>query len=321
MDPVGRRCNRRYRKPRQNWRFCVRQRHHTDIGLNNIYVVSVVTQAELSFDRRRHEPSLSTSCAKVLLAACSLAAQPAMLLYLDWRQVGYLRLRELEPNAVVNPGHRTDRDGDLLLGPQMSFLEENVGYLVVTWIDEEPTDMPDRTVGCMDALSSSHFDLAWWDPVVVATCCEAPGAAPAHAACVLRSEIGHQQPLLCRIDELAVRCWDKLALFGVVERLELDPSAAQPQFLLCRRFDELDWDQPADVMAVPPLYDKVGDGALDRVDNHPLQLPARAVCTVDLGSDGVLCCSAHVRAPLRRRALEAALRGDRLPLPFLHSNP
>ena len=221
-----------------------------------------------------------------------------MLLYLGCRQVGYLRLCELEPNAVVNPGHCTDRDGDLLLAPQVSFLEEDVGYLVVTWIDEEPTDMPDRTVGCMDALSSSHFDFARWDPVVGTTGGEAPGPAPAHAACVLRSEIGHQQPLLRRIDKLAVRCGDKLALFGVIERLELGPSATQPQFLSCRRFDEPDWDQPADVMAVPPLYDEVGDSALDGVDNHPLELSARAVCTVGLGSDGVLRCSAHVRAPL-----------------------
>ena len=30
---------------------------------------------------------------------------------------------------------------------------------------------------------------------------EAPGRPPAHAVCVLRSEIGHQQPLVRRIDE------------------------------------------------------------------------------------------------------------------------
>ena len=59
----------------------------------------------------------SSPKAKVLLAAYSLAAQPAILLYLGWRQVGYLRLREVEPNAVVNPGHGTDGDGDLLLAP------------------------------------------------------------------------------------------------------------------------------------------------------------------------------------------------------------
>ena len=68
---------------------------------------------------------------------------------------------------------------------------------------------------------------------------------PAHAVCVLRSEIGHQQPLVRRIDEPAVRCWDKLGLFGVIERLELDPSATQPQLLLRRPLDELDWDQSA----------------------------------------------------------------------------
>ena len=69
---------------------------------------------------------------------------------------------------------------------------------------------------------------------------EAPGRPPADAVCVLRSEIGHQQPLVRRIDEPAVRCWDKLGPFGVIAPLELDPSATQPQFLLRRLFDELD---------------------------------------------------------------------------------
>jgi hypothetical protein len=72
-----------------------------------------------------------------------------MLLYLDRRQVGYLRLCEVEPNVVVNLGHGTDRDGDLLLAPQVPFVEEDVGYLVVTGVDHEPTDVSDGTVGCM----------------------------------------------------------------------------------------------------------------------------------------------------------------------------
>ena len=47
---------------------------------------------------------------------------------------------------------------------------------------------------------------------------EAPGRPPAHAVCVLRSKIGHQQPLVRRVDELAVRYWDKRGLFGIIER-------------------------------------------------------------------------------------------------------
>ena len=67
----------------------------------------------------------------------------------------------------------------------------------------------------------------------------------------------------------------------------------------------------------PPLYDKVGDSALDRVDNRPLEIPGRAVCTVDMGSDRVLRWLGHVRPPLSRWAHGGALRGDHLASPFL----
>ena len=245
-----------------------------------------------------------------------------MLLYSDWRQVGYLRLREVEPNAIINPGHGTDRDGDLFLAPQVPFVEENVGYLVVTGVDDEPTDMSNGTVGRVDVLTSAQLHFTYWDPVVLTTWYEAPGLALAHVVGASRSDVGHQQHRVPpHIAPLAVRCGNELGLFGGFERLELGPSTTQSHLLLRCRCDEVDRDQPADVMAVPALYDKVGDRALDGVDNHTHELPTRAVFTVDLGSDGVLRCSAHVRAPFRRRALEAALPGDHLPLAFLHSNP
>ncbi len=56
-----------------------------------------------------------------------------------------------------------------------------MGHLVVTG-DDEPTDLSDGTVGRMDALSPSHFDFTWWDPVVLTAGGEAPGLALAGCA-------------------------------------------------------------------------------------------------------------------------------------------
>ena len=68
---------------------------------------------------------------------------------------------------------------------------------------------------------------------------------------------------------------------------------------------------------MPPLYDKVGDSALDGVDNRPLELPGTRRLTVDLGSDRVLRWLGHVRPPFSRWAHGVALRGDHMPSPFL----
>jgi hypothetical protein len=89
-----------------------------------------------------------------------MAAQAAMVVHAGPCQVGYLRLGETDPDAiVVDSGHSSDRDADLLLAPQVTFVKEKVRYLVATWVDDEPTDVPNWTVGCVDALSP-HLDFS-----------------------------------------------------------------------------------------------------------------------------------------------------------------
>ncbi len=65
--------------------------------------------------------------------------------------------------VVVYTRHRTDGYTDLLLTPEVPFVEKYVGHLMVTRIDDESTDTPDWTVRCMDMLTTSDFDFSGWD--------------------------------------------------------------------------------------------------------------------------------------------------------------
>ena len=49
--------HRRYRKLQQDWQFRVRERQNADLGLNNMYVVSVLAHAEFALNPRRQEQS------------------------------------------------------------------------------------------------------------------------------------------------------------------------------------------------------------------------------------------------------------------------
>jgi hypothetical protein len=49
---------RRYRKPRRGLALSRETRQNADLSLDNMYVVSVLAQAELAFNLRRQEPSI-----------------------------------------------------------------------------------------------------------------------------------------------------------------------------------------------------------------------------------------------------------------------
>jgi hypothetical protein len=52
---VGGVHTRRYRKLQQDWQFRVRERQNADLGLNNMYVVSVLAHAEFALNPKRQE--------------------------------------------------------------------------------------------------------------------------------------------------------------------------------------------------------------------------------------------------------------------------
>ena len=58
---------------------------------------------------------------------------------------------------MLDPGHGTDRDGDLLASPQMPLLEQHVGHAVVARIHQEALHLPDLTIQGMDVLAAANF--------------------------------------------------------------------------------------------------------------------------------------------------------------------
>jgi hypothetical protein len=84
----------------------------------------------------------------------------------DGRQVLHLLLGDVEPDAVVDAGDRADRDGHFLASPQMPLLEEHMGHMVVSRVDDQALDPPDIAVGGVDVLVPAHGHLAQRDLVL-----------------------------------------------------------------------------------------------------------------------------------------------------------
>jgi hypothetical protein len=72
-------------------------------------------------------------------------------------QIFYLLLGEVEPDSCVYPGYCADRDGDLLAPPDMSLLEQHVGYMVIARIYEEASYLPDLAIKGMDGLTPTYL--------------------------------------------------------------------------------------------------------------------------------------------------------------------
>src|SRR5260370_37196974 len=81
------------------------------------------------------------------------------------RQVLYLLPGEAEPDAVVEPGHLVERDGDVLARPQMPFPDQHVGHLAAARVDAQGVDLPDVAVGGMDVVTAALFHLARRDDI------------------------------------------------------------------------------------------------------------------------------------------------------------
>ncbi len=54
------------------------------------------------------------------------------------RQVLYLLLGDVEPDAVVDARHRADRDRDFPAAPQVSLLEKDVGHVAGARVGDKP---------------------------------------------------------------------------------------------------------------------------------------------------------------------------------------
>ena len=105
----------------------------------------------------------------------------AGLINLDrWEAPDFLTC-EVKPHTVADARHRGDRDGDRLLTPQMTFIEQEVRYVVVTGVDEQSLHAPNGSVDGMYALAAAQLNLA--DGHTVASHVVGVVAPTAHERC------------------------------------------------------------------------------------------------------------------------------------------
>jgi len=60
----------------------------------------------------------------------------------DLQQVSHLILGQVEINAVVDTCHRTDRNGDSLLAPQVARVDENICHVVIDAVNHQSLQPP-----------------------------------------------------------------------------------------------------------------------------------------------------------------------------------
>src|ERR1700683_5404615 len=82
------------------------------------------------------------------------------------RQVLHLLFGERDSDAIVDPGHRADRDGDLFATAQVPLLEKDMGDVVVASVEDDPLDPSDVAVGGVHLLASSYGYLAEREGVI-----------------------------------------------------------------------------------------------------------------------------------------------------------
>jgi hypothetical protein len=83
------------------------------------------------------------------------------------RKSPHLILREIDLDTIVDAGHRSDRNRDLLLTREVSFVEEAVCHVMVARIDDQSPDTPDAAIGCMNMLAATDLDFTYGNLVVL----------------------------------------------------------------------------------------------------------------------------------------------------------
>ena len=64
----------------------------------------------------------------------------------DSWQISHLVLGESESNAIFGVFHGVDRNGDRLFAPEVTFVQQDVGHVMVAGIDDEASDPSDGAV-------------------------------------------------------------------------------------------------------------------------------------------------------------------------------
>src|SRR5580693_542617 len=201
-------------------------------------------------------------------------------------QVFHLLLGDVEPDSGVDPDNRADRDADFLASPQMSFLEQYVGHMVVARIAQDALYLPDLTIQRVDTLTALHVCFTQRDHVVeydrrtvfhAHADSHTGGLYAAHTAVAL-------DRLSLSVAAAVIEPLHQVGLLGEIELAEFRGGTAQPD-LAGRRVHKVDGNKSAWLWPVLRFDHKMGDGKSHRVHNQTAHLAANAIRGTGLGPD------------------------------------
>jgi hypothetical protein len=138
----------------------------------------------------------------------------------EGRQLLCVALRDVQADAVVDCGHGADRNSDFLAAPQMALLKEDMGYVVITRIENKPVDSPDGAVRGIDPLISSHLHLVQRDRVV-------SNGLRDVADDVFQAAKGLRKRHSGDVNRAPATSWQEFRLFRMVELVELRCRATE----------------------------------------------------------------------------------------------
>ncbi len=153
----------------------------------------------------------------------------------------------------------------------MPLVQQHVGHLAITGVNDHPPDSPDFAVSGMDRPAGVHSHISQWNGVV-------------------------NKGLT---DAVPIRSRRKLRLFGRIELFELRLRAAEPN-LARRDIDKVDRHKSAESLPVPWFDHKMSD-PLEGANDHTAHLATDPIgaAGIDPDRESRQLCHSHPPRLLR----------------------
>jgi hypothetical protein len=215
---------------------------------------------------------------------------------IDLRKIVDPVLTDRQSDAVlVHRFHSRDGDGYLLAPKEVTFLEDNVGDVMVAPIDDQPFDLAYPAIGCVDVLAPLDGHLADRQSVR----CHRQGR--------VTPEIGPQQHIFGVVARVALDAREESDLFSDLEPLELGSAVVQVDVIVAG-LDSLYRDQPSDALPMFRLDHQMSDRVSDRIEHHLGHAAAFSVGTVRLDTNRERRGCTHSATSFVEVTLELRLR-------------
>jgi len=184
------------------------------------------------------------------------------------RQFADLLPGDAHLDAVVESGHRAERDRDVLVRQHMPFDDQHVGHCAAAGVDAQTADVPDVAIGGVHPAAMLRH-LTGRDDVDRLLFRDPRNRAARHGRPARAAPAGGQQLNRNLVAERELR----QRLLRGVKALELGFGAAEPELAGCR-VNKVQRHQPGKADPALRLDHEMGHRAGERVENDRLHLAA-----------------------------------------------